>query len=56
MSPDPALVGKYHNQRAVFAVHNADGIHISNLSLRSSRRCTGAGRSLIDTGERSDRE
>ncbi len=35
MSVDPALSGGSHSLRAVFTVHNANGIHISNLTLRS---------------------
>lgn len=35
MSADPALSKGSHSLRAVFAVHNSNGIHLSNLTLRS---------------------
>lgn len=35
MSADPALSKGSHSLRAVFAVDNSNGIHLSNLSLRS---------------------
>jgi pectin methylesterase-like acyl-CoA thioesterase len=51
MSPDPALATKYHNQRAVFAVHNSNAIHIANLTLKSLGEAPAQAEALLILGK-----
>lgn len=52
MSPDPALSKGSHNLRAVFAVHNSNGIHLSNLTLRSLGEQPAQAEALLILGKR----
>ncbi len=52
MSADPALSKGSHSLRAVFAVHNSNGIHLANMTLRSLGEKPAQAEALLILGQR----